>query len=120
MGSSLLDMLGDYHVVWGKITYASGVPALASNDASATVADTGTGNCIVTFGEAFRTAPAVLCSGIKGTHSDTTHNNVICEAFTTTTVEFRWLEHVDASANTSPDPADDEAIHFLCIGPRNN
>lgn len=108
--------LGRSHIVAGKITYSSGVPSISSNDADASVADTGTGNCIVTWGVVWGAAPIVVCSALKGTHSATTHNNVLAEAASTTVVEFRWLEHVDASASTSPDPADDEEIHFVAVG----
>lgn len=84
--------VGQLHIVYGRVTYSSGTPTLTSNDGSASVADTGTGNAIVTFGQAFLSAPQIMCSALKGTHSATTQNSVTCEQATTTTAEFRWME----------------------------
>ncbi len=91
--SSVLANLGTLHIVTGRITYSTGTPSLTSNDPTATVADTGTGNATVTFGQAFSAAPQIFVEALKATHSATTHNTVICEQATTTTAEFRWLEH---------------------------
>ena len=123
MGSSALDQLGQLHIVTGRITYSSGVPSLSSNDASASVADTGTGNCTVTFGEAFLSAPQVVASYLKATHDAADQDTVTIEQATTTTVEFRTLLTNDAGAAsnvTSPDPADGDGIMFIAVGLRNN
>ena len=107
MGSSVKENMGQLHIVTGRITYLSGVPSLTTNDDSASVTDTAEGDVRIPY-DAFLTPPQIFCSALKGTHSATTHNNVALEQISITNADFRWLEHVDGSASTSPDPADDE------------
>jgi hypothetical protein len=109
------------HIVYGRILYTTGVPALTSNDGSASVADTGSGNCTVTFGQAFLSAPQVIASPLKATHDAADQDSVTVEQATTTTAEFRFLLTNDAGAAsnvTSPDPADGDGLMFIAIGLR--
>lgn len=115
MATALGD-LGRVHTVHGIVTYSSGVPSITSNDADIGVTDTGTGDVLVTWGVTWAAAPTIMVSALKGTHSITTHNNVEVETNVVASCNFHWLEHVDASGNTSPDPADDEEIHFVAFG----
>jgi hypothetical protein len=89
--SSVLHNLNELHIVQGRITYSSGVPSVTSNDGSLTVTDTGAGDVRITYA-AFLTAPQVIASPLKGTHSATTHNAVSVETVSTTTCDFRWME----------------------------
>jgi len=71
-GSSLADSLGTGHVVSGLVTASAGTDAvLTSNDASAVLTQTATGNYLITFGEPFLAAPAVTVEVIKPTFSTT-------------------------------------------------
>lgn len=124
MSSSALSNLGNLHIVTGRVTYTTGVPALSSNDGSATIADTGTGNATVTFGTPFLSAPRVFAQYVKATHSAAQIHTVTVEQVTTTVAEFRVLLADDTGAGTtdvtSPDPADADGFDFIAIGLRNN
>jgi hypothetical protein len=125
MASSALENLGRLHIVTGRIIYTGGVPALTTNDGSATVADTGAnGNSTVTFGDAFLSAPQVTAQYLKATNSATVVHHVTVEQATTTTAEF-WVHTVtDTGAGVTDlanaDPADGDGIMFTAIGLRNN
>jgi hypothetical protein len=116
MSSSVLQNLGSLHIVTGRIIYTSGAPALTSNDASATVADTGSGNCTVTLGQAFRSAPAVVAQYLKATEETVLHT-VAVEQATTTALEFR-IHSDTAGTNALADPADGDGIMFMAVGVR--
>ncbi len=118
LSTGSLGDLGRSHITQGKLTFSSGAATLVSNDADASVADTGTGNYTVTFGTIWSAAPTVIAQAVKATHSITVHNSVIVERVSTTVVEFRWLQQnaADATGNTSPNPADTEEIHFTATG----
>lgn len=124
--SSVGDNLGNLHIVTGVITAnASNVWQVASsNDDTVTVADTGTGNATVTFGQAFTSAPVVVANVVKATHSAQIVQTVTIEAVTTTTAEFRYHSVDDTGAGTtdvtSPDPAENDGFHFVAIGLRDN
>ena len=123
MASAVLDNLEHLHVVFGRVTYASGVPVLSSNDESATIADTGTGDATITFGEAFRSAPQVLTQRLKTSHNAANVETVHVEQVTTTVVEFRFMDIDDTGAGAtdigSNDPPEDNGCMFIIIGERN-
>jgi predicted RNA methylase len=123
MSSAVLANLGQLHIVTGRILYTTGVPALTSNDGSATVADTGTGNPTVTFGDAFLTAPQVVASYFKITGEAATTQAVTVEQATTTIAEFKIHSVIDSGAGTTDlalfDPADGDGIMFIAVGMRN-
>lgn len=119
MSSAALQNLGMLHVVSGRITFTTGVPALVCNDESATVADTGTGITTLTFGDAFLTAPAVVAQYRKGTEAATTNNLVVTDSVSTTAVVFRFKSDA-AGTNSTADPADTDGCQFIAIGMRNN
>ena len=122
MPSSVLSRLGMLHVVTGTIVWTSNVPALTTNDDSATVADTGAGNATVTF-EAFNAAPTVTASILKGTHVAGELDQVHIEAVTTTTAEFRVQRATDTGVGATDvaaqDPDDAEGLTFIAVGYRN-
>jgi len=125
MSSSVLKSLGQLHIVTGRILYTTGVPAVTSNDGTVTVADTGiNGNCTVTFGDAFLSAPQVMAQYLKATNSAAIIHNVTVEQATTNTAEFWVNVSTDTGAgttdNTNGDPADGDGIMFIAIGLRNN
>ena len=117
MPSSALTNLGNLHVVIGRITYTTGVPALVCNDDSATLADTATGIATLTFGDAFLAAPAVVANYRKGTEAATTNNLMVIDSVTTTTVVFRFKNDA-AGTNSTADPADTDGCQFIAIGMR--
>jgi hypothetical protein len=117
--SSVLSDLGNLHIVYGTIIYTSGVPALASNDGSATVADTTTGVATVTFGQAFLSAPAVVPAPLKATEAATFNNSVVLDSVSTTTAVFRFKID-NAGTNSTADPADTDGCTFIAVGLRNN
>ena len=119
MSSAVLQNLGMLHVVSGRITYTTGVPALVCNDESATLADTNTGIATLTFGDPFLTAPAVVATYRKGTEAATANNLVVIDSVTTTTVVFRFKNDA-AGTNSTADPADTDGCQFVAIGMRNN
>lgn len=123
MPSSVIDSIAQGALVAGRIIYTTGVPALTSNDGSATVADTGTGNCTVTFGQPFLSAPQVVAQYLKATNSDLILHHVTVEQATTTTVEFRTHVITDSGVGTTDvtagDPADGDGILFMVFGQRN-
>lgn len=124
MASSALDNLGQLHIVTGRIIYTTGVPALTTNDGSATVADTGTGNATVTFGDAFVSAPQIIAQYYKETHVAGELDAVHVEQATTSTAEFRFQRATDTGVGTTDvaiqDPDDNEGCMFVAIGLRNN
>lgn len=119
MSSSVLQNTGNLHIVTGNIVYTTGVPALTTNDGSATVADTGTGIATVTFAQAFNAAPTILCQARKATEAATTINSMAVDSVSTTVVVFRFK--IDAAGtNSTADPADTDGGWFLAVGMRNN
>ncbi len=97
--SKVLNNLGNLCIITGKITGA-GSPALTNcNDASVSIADTGTGDFTLTY-DAFTSAPQVFCQVLKATHSATVKNFVTVEQATTTTAEVRF--HAIQSPGTHP------------------
>ena len=118
MPSAVMDNLGQLHVVTGKIVYTTGVPALTSNDGSATLADTTTGGATLTFGEPFVSIPAVVAQALKGTESATFNNSVVLDSVTTSAVVFRFKADA-AGTNSTADPADTDGCFFVAIGMRN-
>jgi len=119
MSSAVLTNLGTLHVVSGRITYTTGVPALVCDDESATLADTNTGIATLTFGDAFMSAPAVVATYRKGTEVATTNNSVVVDSVSTTVVVFRFK--IDsAGTNSTADPADTDGCQFIAVGKRFN
>ena len=123
MPSAVLANLGQLHVVTGRIIYTTAVPALTSNDGSATVADTGVGIPTVTFGDAFLAVPQVFASYLKATPVATALQTVTVTAATTTTATFYIQSVLDTGAGVTDlavfDPADGDGIMFTAIGMRN-
>ena len=117
--SRVLDDLGNLHIVTGRITVTSNSWTLASNDGSASLTDIGAGNVSVTFGQAFLSAPRVVCQTLKGTHEADVFYDCVVE--TTSTTGFEIVFHHDtAGTNTTADPDDGNGCDFIAIGVRNN
>ena len=89
MGSSVLDQLGQLHIVRGRVIYTTQVPALTSNDGSASIVDTGVGNSTITWGEAFLSAPVIHATPLTATGAPLSQDYVTVEQATTTTAEFK-------------------------------
>ena len=120
MGSSMLDNLGQIHVVTGAITASAGTAAaLTSNDLSATLTRTAAGNYIVTFGDAFLSVPAVVPTLVDATFTTTDVPGVITlQAVSTASAVFNMSQAaVSATVNALADVGD---IYFIAVGLRNN
>lgn len=119
MSSAVLENLGRLHITTGNIVYTTGVPALTTNDGSATVADTGTGIATVTFADPFMAVPTVVCQARKGTEVATTNNLMVVDSATASVIVFRFK--IDAAGtNSTADPADTDGGWFIVVGTRNN
>jgi hypothetical protein len=117
--SSVLQNLGNLHIITGTITVTSNTWTLAASDDTTTLTDIGPGNVSLTFSPAFLAAPAVVATPLKATHEATVFYNIKVEAVSTTTVEF--VNHHDtAGTNTTADPDDGDGWMFIAIGLRDN
>ena len=108
MGSSLLDQMGQLHIVRGVIS-GTGTATVSSNDVTCTLTDNGTGNYTLTFGDVFLSAPTFAATDGAAVVS------IISAA--TNAVVFNSIFAGDEDSNGA---AGDMDIHFHIMGMRNN
>jgi hypothetical protein len=119
--SSLLSQLGQGHIVTGTVTASDGTDAaLTSNDGSASLARTATGDYTVTFGQAFLSAPTVVANTIDAAQATTAGHIVTIQTVTTTDVGFDVLTLSQAAGTSATDLAAlaDIDFSFMAFGLR--
>ena len=119
MGSSLMDNLGQMHLVHGKITGSDATDAaLTCNDGSATLTRNAAGDYTVTFGEVFLSAPTVTGSAVFSLGTATAATDaptVTMESVDTNAVVFNVVETCAGTTGIQLD-AD---MYFIAVGMRN-
>lgn len=121
MGSSLLDNLGQMHIVAG-VTAADGESLTTCNDNSASIATTSTGLFTVTFGQPFLSAPVVTASVVEAALSTIEAHGVIVVSVATNEAVFQSYQ-INVNGGTATDianAADDLVVHFIAVGLRDN
>ena len=117
MGSSLLDQMGQLHIVRGVIS-GTGTATVSSNDVTCTLTDNGTGNYTLTFGDVFLSAPTVSANAVDATFAATDGAAVVSIiSAATNAVVFNSIFAGDEDSNGA---AGDMDIHFHIMGMRNN
>ena len=115
--SSVLSDLGNLHAVVGTVTADGTDYTMTSNDGSASLADNGTGDVTVTFGQPFLSAPGVTATAINTFAATVGAAVVSVVASATNSVQF----NVAKSGATDVAPAAlDASFGFIAIGLRNN
>lgn len=115
-GSSLMDQLGQGHVIAGKMTASAGTDAVVtSNDKSLTAAQNAAGDYTITFGEPFNAAPFVTCTPVNATFATTKQKT--CELVSVATNSFR-VSLVDRNGTLTA--LTDQDFHFIVVGKRYN
>jgi len=112
--SSVLQSLGQLHVVHGSIT---GGDTLASNDGSLTLTDTGTGDWTVNFGQAFLSAPTVVVTPVVATVAATLVYEATVASVTATDANIITRTYLQ---NGTVAAAADVNVNFVVVGLRNN
>jgi len=124
MGSSLLDQMGQMHIVTGLITATDATDAaLTSNDGSATLTRVAAGEYTVTFGDVFLSAPHAVGTAVQalGTATVSTDSVVILiESVATNAVTFNCVDVVGGTDATQGAQSDAGNIEFIVVGQRNN
>lgn len=117
MGSSLLDQLGQLHIV--RATVAADGESMTCNDESASIATNGTGDFTITFGEPFIAAPIVVATVNDATYAAATDGVYVAEvnAVSTTSVDITTAKSGDADADGA---AEDAICYVLIVGLRDN
>jgi len=120
MGSSLLDNMGQLHIVTG-IVDATG-DAMTCNDGSATIATNGAGDFTVTFGQAFSSVPTCSASVVDATVDGAEAVGVSIVAAATGSLQLTsWITTLVNETDTDiTNTATDLVVHFTAIGLRDN
>lgn len=124
-GSSLLNLLGNGHVVAGKITTGAGTDAvLTCNDRSAVLTRTAAGNYTVTFGKAFNGTPIGYVMPLRATFATTVALTAEIVSLSTTALNFSLIANTLATATTAlgsvalSDGGAADGVHFIVAGKR--
>ena len=115
--SRVLDDLGNLHIFTARV--AADGATMTSNDGSATIATTSDGLFVITFGEAWLTAPTVLLTALDPTYVAATDGvlNASITTITTTALTVQTAFGGDAGADGV---AVDAITHVICFGLRNS
>ena len=116
MASSVLQNLGQLHIF--TATVAANGETMTSNDASASIATTSAGLFVITFGEAWLSAPTVILTALDASYAQPEGVlNASITTLTTTALTVQTATGGDADADGA---AADAIVHVIAIGARTN
>ena len=118
-GTSIQDLLGNGHIVFGSITVTAGANAVVtSNDASLSVVRNASGDYTMTFGEPFVSIPYAHLQPLRTTFATSSAVTVEVYAASTSAISFNVVTNTTAGTVTALGELAD--VHFIVVGKRLN